>query len=208
MAANFLHLHNQNKYAQYQLQNRQNQSSTGTNPTSRLLALPAEMRNEIYEWALTAPQDGEIDITADWEPPGLLATCRQIRHEALGMYFLDNTFVFNIQNCDGSLHTSWLSEFGGYVLEDGADECNLVEYHTGNPNWQNLMTWMGGLYGLGYNCHYWLDDEIRNPRLDILIVAVGAILCNGLCQDRDWMDVEQDMEYLRLITAHYDGAWR
>lgn len=166
------------------------------------------MRNRIYEWALVALEDEEINITADWEPPGLLATCRQIRHEALGMYFLDNIFAFHIQDCDGSLHASWLSEFGGYVLEDGATECNLIEYHTGKPNWEYLMAWMGKLYSLGFNCHYWLDDEIRNPQLDILIVAVEAILCKGLCQSRSWWNVRQDLEYWRLITAHYDGAWR
>lgn len=208
MTANFLHLHNSSKYAQYQLQIRQRRSSSTTNPTSRLLALPAELRNEIHEWALTAPEDREINITADWKPPGLLAICRQVRHETLDMYFLDSTFAFHIQDCDGSLHTSWLSEFGGYLLEDGETECNLIEHHTGNPNWENLKAWMGGLYDLGFNCHYWLDDEIRNPPLDILIVAVGAILCNGLCQNRSWWNVHQDLEYLRLNTAHYDRVWR
>lgn len=49
------------------------------NAQSPLMRLSAELRNQIYEYALT--DDEEIEITADLKQPALLLTCREIRND-------------------------------------------------------------------------------------------------------------------------------
>lgn len=63
-----------------------------------ILALPAELRNEI--WKLTLIEDCPIEImtrkqTSAGAQPPLTRTCRQIRSESLSMFYELNTFRFN-----------------------------------------------------------------------------------------------------------------
>lgn len=75
---------------------------------SRLNKLPAELRLNIYELALTIPEGISLEIIYDHqgEPSGLevvskdaretlqlLNTCKQIRNEALPVFFSSNRFV-------------------------------------------------------------------------------------------------------------------
>lgn len=58
--------------------------------SSRLLQLPAELRNAIYELAFTTKHDldEKVDLLAAKPPDGkaLLATCRQVYNEACELY--------------------------------------------------------------------------------------------------------------------------
>lgn len=67
--------------------------------SSRLGALPAELRIRIYEYILA--QQTRIDVTRTmglwgqasiWKSPALLQTCRQLRSEASDIYYGENTF--------------------------------------------------------------------------------------------------------------------
>ena len=66
-----------------------------------LLKIPLELRNRIYE--STVISNKRIDISAPWnkEQPGLLRTCRQVRNEALGIYYNDNNFSFTVHGYRG-----------------------------------------------------------------------------------------------------------
>ncbi|KAK3710461.1 hypothetical protein LTR37_010304 [Vermiconidia calcicola] len=65
---------------------------------SRMEALPAELRTLIYQFALT--EDGEIAITRHLKQPPLLRTCRQVRNEALQLWYTSNTFYIDVSDCD------------------------------------------------------------------------------------------------------------
>jgi hypothetical protein len=70
------------------------------NTESRFLSLPPELRNEIYRLALTKPGRiwflcGTHHFDKHAVPP-LLQVCRQIRDEALPIYFGGNSFSFFI----------------------------------------------------------------------------------------------------------------
>lgn len=79
--------------------------------TSRLGKLSAEIRNHIYELALT--QDEPINITSNEVPFGrqrlsrynknqhplaLALTCRQAHHECLQLFYASNSFIFYLDN--------------------------------------------------------------------------------------------------------------
>lgn len=59
-----------------------------TQSASPLLALTAELRNNVYLYAF----DGEKK-SVPWDQPGLLRTCRQLRKEATGIFYVRTTFV-------------------------------------------------------------------------------------------------------------------
>ena len=74
------------------------EGEAGTHLRSRLLKLLAELRNRIYQQALVVHHDiaigqqlyGRLQLV---EEPSLLITCRQVRHEALPIFYADNTFI-------------------------------------------------------------------------------------------------------------------
>ena len=67
--------------------------STTTLQESPLLALAAELRNRIYRYALASGVPIDVSTT-NTTSAALLATCHEIRGEAIGIYFSENTFEF------------------------------------------------------------------------------------------------------------------
>jgi hypothetical protein len=76
--------------------------------SSRLLNLAPELRNKIYEYALTLSHQRteKIDLNHSYlvsnpqfREPGLLTTCHQIRREALQIYLLSNHFAITVFDC-------------------------------------------------------------------------------------------------------------
>ncbi|KAK3678000.1 translation initiation factor eIF-2B subunit alpha [Recurvomyces mirabilis] len=77
---------------------------------SRLLALPAELRQQIYEYSLVQSDEivVRLAIRRYWRPPALLQTCREIRHEATPTYYADNTFYIYAPQHAGCPSAYWL----------------------------------------------------------------------------------------------------
>lgn len=84
---------------------------------SPLLALAPELRNRIYHHALAESRELYI-ITEDGDAqaqPALLRTCRQIRREALRMYYNENCFVAVVVEGQTERVIAWLSSLGHRV---------------------------------------------------------------------------------------------
>lgn len=88
---------------------------------SPLFALPAELRNKIYEYALIDQDPIPLyfthradRITQSCPGPALLQVCHQIRFEATAMYYTNNTFTikpWNLLRCEPVLE-AWLRAIG------------------------------------------------------------------------------------------------
>ena len=97
-------------------------------PGSRLLALPAELRNRIYELVLCETttvllDDGWGDLERSlrcWRRPALFSTCRRTASEASPIYYSQNVFMFN-NECDG---LEWLE-----VIEPASRTAITKLYH-------------------------------------------------------------------------------
>ena len=83
-----------------------------TSPRCRLLELPAELRNQIYELVLTqnlrCRRDPPPGTGVSLPGPGLLRTCKMIYQEALALYYRYTTFEFG-SICD---LTKWSGAIG------------------------------------------------------------------------------------------------
>lgn len=67
---------------------------------SPLSILPPELRNRIYDLTLVENDNITTNVTPMydtpsrlWKPPPILQSCRQLRAEALPVYYGSNTFV-------------------------------------------------------------------------------------------------------------------
>ena len=59
---------------------------------SDLLGLPAELRNRIYRYALVGQAPVDVGAKKTLDEPALLAVCKQIRNEALAIYYHESRF--------------------------------------------------------------------------------------------------------------------
>ncbi|KAK5117142.1 hypothetical protein LTR85_008910 [Meristemomyces frigidus] len=111
-------------------------TSESTPPT--LLSLPGELRNRIYRHALVSDLLIRVTRTKDWEQPALLATSKQIRHEARKIYYLENRFRLIAANMDSAAITAFAQNVGPYLHDD----LQIVVEPTGRPDWNNLLRWL------------------------------------------------------------------
>ena len=77
------------------------ETTTGHAAPFRLLELPAEIRNYIYELALVEDSPIVIDPAlkkAQASQPPLIRVSRQIRQETLSLFYSKNTFEFDISS--------------------------------------------------------------------------------------------------------------
>jgi hypothetical protein len=105
---------------------------------SKLFALPAEVRNYIYELVFVSifnafSEDGAWMVDWTWKFPSLLQTCHQIRSEALKMYYASNIFYLYSDDWisqhafSATMMVRWLRAIGStareglnsIIIEDG-----------------------------------------------------------------------------------------
>ena len=78
---------------------------------SPLALLPGELRNTIYTHILINSYPIDITYPTTAREPGLLTTCRQIRHEVSAMYYSENSFLLH-HNIDRPVDLSWACALG------------------------------------------------------------------------------------------------
>jgi hypothetical protein len=117
-------------------QKRRNQTSIiPSQPQSGFLSrLPGEIRNQIYEFALTVPtpilavhailmpgQEGKYKYKLS--VPRLSQTCRHIRQECLAVAYTDNTFIFKLLDGEDCIPKSLINGWVKRLARAGVDRC-------------------------------------------------------------------------------------
>lgn len=82
--------------------------------SSPLLDLAAELRNYIWRLALTTDGQVKIDKTTFLQHKALLDTCRQIRNEALQIFYAENEFLITAESFVVAGSSKWLSTIGDF----------------------------------------------------------------------------------------------
>lgn len=164
-----------------------------------LLGLPAELRNEIYRYALV---EGEITIgLAGLVQPGILRTCQQMRCEASGIYYQENNFTITIINLRS------LVPARHWLINAGLDEHRILELR-GGLNWSNLNAWLRDYHEADrYLKVLWNGDDGWAQ-----YKAVGnAFEIVDLMLDLPWSRVEAVLEKFReglRATSYGSGGWK
>jgi hypothetical protein len=98
------------------------------------MALPAELRISIFEYALK--EDNRIPISDHVNQPPLLSISRQVRREALPLWYQVNSFIMTVRDCDATLLRQFSRHCIALDLEPSADI--LLE---GEVKWPALLQW-------------------------------------------------------------------
>lgn len=110
---------------------------------SRLLDLPAELKNNIYRFTLV--EDGDINIPADGPlpvEPGLLRTCFEIRDDAQQIWLRENTFNFDVEELDTTQYRRWCR--ASPCKRDANITYDLSE--PASPFWDALCPWLRAFF--------------------------------------------------------------
>jgi len=184
--------------------------------SSPLMNLAAELRLLIYEYAVYL-DNGVIEVNeaAGIPEPALLLTCKEIRHEALPIFYTQNTLHLLIHSYSPATP----------LLIHRKQEAILEQYQyyifvshivlDGPANWRNLLAWLRhghesdspvGIvqvapplkteYGLG-----------ALERAKELTVVAGLFDVVGLLDDVRWDVVEETLGMLRYALAAFDDDW-
>lgn len=176
---------------------------------SRLLNLPPELRNRIYEYCLKSEYVRDIyKVSTPWtinitdrpKPPGLLFTCKQVRSETTKIWYLANEFLVEIENYDATALVAWekwsrqIHETLGARPKIGLDGMLYA-------NWKNLKQW----------CRLVWAGEVPFPDL-IIPEADTAVLVSSLriareCQRQPWEKCETTLEGFRSVAGDTDSDW-
>lgn len=113
-------------------------AEVGALPTSPLLRLPGELRNEIYRYALVEADNEHIRISKHIKPaqPGILQVNRQCRKESADIFYAENTFAFGISHFDAAIYISWCKS------SSRRRWCQTTASVSRSQNWANLLVWL------------------------------------------------------------------
>ncbi|KAK5121096.1 hypothetical protein LTR85_005580 [Meristemomyces frigidus] len=162
---------------------------------SALLRLPAEIRNAIYGYALA---EDEIAVTAGLQQPPLLHICRQVRVEALGLWYTSNDFVIPIEDCDATL----LVAFVGHLRLVGHAGVDLPVM-LGGKNWSNLQRWCRAIWS--QQCVHHLPRYAEATEVEAVIIAAHDIAAQYV--NEPWESCEQALENLGFVVGKFDSEW-
>ena len=165
-----------------------------------LLALPAELRSAVYEYALVEAE--QIKVDHNLQQPALLYTCRQIRREAIYHWYLSNTFELDIIDCDPKMDIAFTRHCDVVGMNEGESTVKAVINLLGRKDWSNLVSWCKAVY----------QDDVFKLRKDdsgdkSWAVVAGAHDIVHRMIDRPWEEVEAALDNLRYVVGKLDRAW-
>ncbi|KAK4503599.1 hypothetical protein PRZ48_004514 [Zasmidium cellare] len=151
-----------------------------------LLDLPAELRNNIWEFACTDEEE-KVDIASITGLPALTATCRQIRKETLALWMMSNSFTLCI---NGAAEVNQVVEFEQTCLKHIPTEKMDMKFTFGEdptidplaPVIESMNRWAEHVHTEGS----WVPDrEVSNHRFSTMIITMLeiAMRCRGLPLD-------------------------
>lgn len=166
----------------------------------RLLALPPELRNRIYEFSLVA-EAGHITVTLSTKQPPLLHTCTQIRAEAKSMWYNSNRFQIPVRDCDGTPYLAWLKHCRGLEVETVMVQVQF----DGFPNWQNLIVWLRERHEHAIPWPICSFDDTLAEEWRLVSVAHATLVDYRF---RPWADFENVVKRMRYLVEPYEDAWK
>ncbi|KAK5678526.1 hypothetical protein LTS10_008970 [Elasticomyces elasticus] len=180
--------------------NKDDAEHTEQTQECKLFALPAELRNSIYEDVLI--EDAKIEVTVNTRVPALLQVSKQTREETLSMWLQTNTFNFTITNCDASLICGWERFWSARKFRELKIKINMVL--VGTPNWSALMKW----------CKEVCEDEAGAATPQLTDTKFGGIIttATGIAWRFSefygpWARCEKVLGELRHSAALEDADW-
>ncbi|KAF2209010.1 hypothetical protein CERZMDRAFT_100766 [Cercospora zeae-maydis SCOH1-5] len=179
--------------------------------TERLFfELPPELRNKIYRDVLVQPEKIKISsFTTKLPPePGLLLVNRQIRQEALGIYYHGNHFRFDMYDINASAYMRWVR---AEPIIRSRLQVWFKMYIPTIPDlaWQNLLDWLEELHYRRV-AHGPSSRTFPGKRAFRVVVGEMKELAGRLQQQElTWDQILHVLESLKrmLVASLSSGQW-
>lgn len=177
---------------------------------SALLELPPELRNDVYRLVLCNGNPVSVTATNLPEPP-LLAVCKQIRDEAVQIYYSENTFHIEDEDYECTALQLWTRRVSSLRPMDDCDaqeryKHTLQRVLNLQPNWPNLSKWLRLFYQreiIGHGPPQHLPNDVE---LDMRVVGGIFAMVEGM-RGQPWSAVEKNLEAQHNILCAIDGRW-
>jgi len=178
--------------------------------TSLFLALPAELRNQIYREALVTDMPLSIDAQQPTSivEPALMRINRQVRRETLPIYYGENPFYLMVHDLNARVLLPFTRRLITYRLPTERLFNRTTLFLTGTmTTWNSLKAWLQILHG-GEAIPYPEDVGMSTlPVGDPMRVVLQAEEMMARLYYDEWEKVEDALEILRTVAAGYDQAW-
>jgi hypothetical protein len=182
------------------------------------LRLPPELRNRIYKYALRL-ENGicEVNETTGFPEPALLFTCKDIRREAIAVFYSVNTIRLVIESYSPSMpifmHKKRLAVLTRYGYKIPAAEASME----GLARWRNLLSWLRHVHEnactsltsikpappLGIRGHIREAPDYDKEKT----VVAGLFSMVETMSEVPWDRVEKSLGMLRYGLVQYDSEW-
>ncbi|KAK5742941.1 hypothetical protein LTR17_002951 [Elasticomyces elasticus] len=184
-----------------------------------LMALPEELRLQIFEYAVLEVEP--IGVTADGpQQPASLQVCREIRKVTVPMYYTCNAFVYDIMDYNIAqlvpalkVHKKYFSPPAPYSACGWDTEYRFqgrevgikgIDF-SGVPNWQNLIEWVR-LFYKNDDVPSFGDDDKLEPVL-VMLTALFRAMMNLLDGDASWAAASSTLDPRHRMFILNDAAW-
>ena len=175
---------------------------------SPLLELPGELRNRIYGYVLV-DDIIKLDSTGHTEPE-LLHTCKQVRKEAIRIYYAENRFEILVPDYDSSLLLQWSRKAVQLALDHNVYVvCRIFCQHHPQPDWPKLLLWLERVFAnsIPHSCRHPPSQAPSGTSVEGLVVG-GMFHLVRTSQNQPWDYVKKLLEEQRLILIALDGRWK
>ncbi|CAK4033890.1 Hypothetical predicted protein [Lecanosticta acicola] len=113
---------------------------TAVDKECSLLGLPAELRNRIYEMVLQEEQ--QIHVTKQgYSRSPFLSVCRQIRSEALKIFYYGNKFIFRAPGYDSDVIYTFVCILEQMEISRRKTTFSIRQSYK-TANWPKLLKWL------------------------------------------------------------------
>ena len=169
--------------------------------SSRLLGLPGELRNRIYQFCLV---EGVVDLNSKQFPePSLLSTCKEVRAEAGSIFYNENKFIITIQDFDAAPIVT-LHGQGSTIKSMNVHSLILDIRIRGQPSWDNLELWLNFEHASGCGL---LPGQVPLSNLpDRIHVQAMHDVVDSL-RDLPWERVQFVLRQMRKTLIAIDQRW-
>lgn len=180
-------------------------------PESRFLDLPAELRNDIYRHAIL--KDKKILVTTSGiDEPSLLRACKQIRDEALPIYYAENRFTLQIIDYKSDVVLSFERRERCQILRRHNIECEIRLRRVGTANWQNLREWLERFHARELRICIASGEKPLPPGVcgrDAIKHVIGSMFhLASKTRSLPWEEVDALLEDQHKMLVMLDGLWQ
>ena len=173
--------------------------------TCTLLELPPELRTIIYEYALLEPDLIRVSRSNLVVPPSLLATCRQVRSEAIKIYHSENKFSINAPDCDVDLYIKWHNHFSQYWAKQASWALGINL--SGRASWTGLMKWLEWAFKRNSCAQFTPASLQKSDGVRRVTISAHRICARAKQAGRLWEDVKEDLDDFHAALAAANADW-